>query len=273
MRRTNYGLYCSLFTAIAFLMVTGSGLTAAGAEGIAPNTTHDAAKPAPDAADRMTTLTDLQATLTVTQTDTKELDKIGKDFSLIYRLRNIVLYYKASDRVRLEGSSHVYGDALLISNGPSVFYAVPRMRIRKTEDLTDAPVHRQSLLELAGIITPETLKLMRAEFVKSDTLDGKPGGKLMEIYDLKFRMKGVGPRYRIWLDPATRVTLKREWYDSANKLRATFSYLAPHEAAPNVWLPDRCEVRNSDSVLAAILTTKDAKVNQKLGDELFEITP
>ena len=268
MRRINRGAYCSLLT-LAGLTAAVHFPVAARADGIAPKQAAEKH----DLSDRVTTLQDLQATLTVTQTDTKELDKIGKDFSVIYRLKNISLYYKVPERMRIEGSSHIYGDALLISNGPAVFYAVPRMRVRKTEDLTDAPFRRQSLLELAGIVSPETLKLMRGEFVKTETLDGKPDGKTTEVYDLRYQSKPDGIRYRIWLDPVTRVTLRREWYDSAGKLRATFTYLEPREIAPHLWLPDRCEVRNSDGKLAAILTTKDAKINQKLGDELFEITP
>ena len=266
MRRTNCGWYCGILTAGLLFAGANGGILAARADGTAP-------KPSHEVADRITSLQDLQATLTVTQTDTKELDKIGKDFSVIYRLKNIALYYKSADRMRLEGSSHVYGDALLISNGPAVFYAVPRMRVRKTEDLTDTPFRRQSLLELAGIVSPETLKLMQGEFVKTDTLDGKPGGKATEIYDLRFQSRPTGTRYRIWLDPVTRVTLRREWYDGAGKLRATFNYLEPREVAPHIWLPLRCEVRSSDDKLAAILNIKDAKVNQKLGDDLFEITP
>ncbi len=280
MRRTLYGRYRAFYTALAALAALNGGLkmAAARAEETAPKLAHDAAggaalKPAHDAAERVTAIQDLQATMTVTQTDTKELDKIGKDFSLIYRLKNIALYYKSANRLRIEGSSHVYGDALLISNGPAVFYAVPRLRIRKTDDLTDAPVRRQSLLELAGILSPETLLLMQAAFVKTDTLDGKPGGAALELYDLKYLGKPNGPRYRIWLDPVSRVTLRREWYDGSGKLRATFAYVGPHEVAPHVWLPTRCEVRNCDGNLAATLTIAEAKVNQKLGDDLFEITP
>ena len=266
MRRTNCASYCNFWGSLAALAATNGFPIAALADTAAP-------KPAHEVAERVTMIQDLQATLTVTQSDTKELDKIGKDFSVVYRLKNIALYYKSADRLRMEGSSRVYGDALLISNGPAVFYAVPRLRIRKTDDLTDAPGRRQSLLELAGVLSPETLKLMRGEFVKCNSLDGKPDGKMTEIYDLKYAGKPTGPRYRVWVDPVTRVTLRREWYDSSNKLRATFAYMEPQEIAPHIWLPAKCEVRNSDGGLAATLTIKDAKINQKLGDDLFEITP
>ena len=226
-------------------------------------------KPAHQAAEFVTQLQDLQFNLTVTKIDNTEIEKIGKDFSLIYRLKKINLYYKNADRFRMESSSRVYGDALLISNGPAVFYAVPKLNVRRTDNLTHSPTQRRSLLELAGVLGPDTLELMKAVYVKDERLNDAP----TEIYDLTYRSKPDSLRYRIWLDITTHVTLKREWYDGAGKLRATFTYEKPQEAAPGCWFPRHCVVKNSGGAVAAEFDIRDPKINQKLGDELFAIAP
>ena len=225
--------------------------------------------PGEDITNLVTPLDDLQAALSVSKFDTKELDKIGKDFGMVYRLKNLTLFFKSPDKVRMEGNSRVFGDGLLICNGPSIFYTVPKINIRRTENIADAPTRRLSLLEWGGILSKDTLRFMQGEFVKRDTLDETP----VAVYDLRYKGLPNGQRYRVWLDTKTRITLKREWYDAKNQLRATFFYSAPQEIAAGVWLPTQCEIKNSEGGTGAVMSFKDARINQGLDDALFEIKP
>jgi|GEM_PF-393785 len=211
---------------------------------------------------------DLTATLHVTKFDTKELEKIGSDFTTTYSLRNLTLSFKNPDKIRLEGKSPTRGTALMILNGPDRYFEVPKFNIHKTENLTKSPGKRQSLLEFGGVLSAETLRFMEGSFVKQEPQDGQ----MALAYDLKYQGSDTGSHYRVWINPQTRITVKREWYDSENQLRATFTYLEPHEVGPNVWLPGRVEVRNAEGNLGAVIALDTVKINQGLADSLFEVT-
>ncbi|MCW3099188.1 MAG: hypothetical protein JWL77_4806 [Chthonomonadaceae bacterium] len=218
----------------------------------------------------VTKLDDLDAALKVTKYDPLELEKIGPDFKTTYSVRNLNLQFKQPDKLRLEGHSATRGSALMILNGTMRFYSVPKFRLKKSEDLVNAPGKRQSLLEYAGLVVPDTLRFMQAQFVKLEAMNGENAA----VFDLTYQGPGAGgSHYRVWLDTRTHITLKRDWFDSANKLRATFVYLDPHEVTGGVWLPGRLEVKNAEGAVAAEVTFSDAKANQKLPDSLFDITP
>lgn len=218
----------------------------------------------------ITKLDDLDATLKVTKYESAELEKIGSDFKTTYSLRNLTMQFKQPDKLRLEGRSATRGSAVLILNGPMRFYNVPKFNLKKSEDLSGSPGKRQSLLEYAGVVVPETLHFMQAQFVKMEEGSGDP----QAVYDLTYTGAGAGgSHYRVWIDTHTHITTKREWYDSANKLKATFAYLDPHEVTSGIWLPNRMEVRNAEGMVAAEIAFSEAKANQKLPDSLFAIKP
>jgi outer membrane lipoprotein-sorting protein len=218
----------------------------------------------------VTKLDDLDAALKVTKYEPLELEKISPDFKTTYSVRNLNLQFKQPDKLRLEGHSATRGSALMILNGTVRYYSVPKFKLKKSEDLVNSPGKRQSLLEYSGLIVPDTLHFMQAQFLKMESL----GGERKAVFDLTYQGSGAGgSHYRVWIDTQTHITTKREWYDSANKLRATFVYLDPHEVTAGVWMPGRLEVKNAEGVVAAEVVFSDVKANQKLPDSLFEIAP
>ena len=215
-------------------------------------------------------MNDLEASVKVTQIDPKELEKIGSDFALNYRLKNMTLLYKSPDKLRIEGHSNLFGNALLIQNGVSRFYAIPKLRLRKTEDLKDSPLKRLSLLEYAGLLGKDTLSYMQGKFVKEDKLDGKT----VAVYELTYQSENGGKsRYRLSIDPKTRITLKRIWFDAANKVKATFLYSDPQETSSGVFMPRKCEILNAEGISAATMIYSAVKLDQGLEDALFSVTP
>lgn len=216
-----------------------------------------------------TKLEDIEATVQVTKFEPKELEKIGKDFGTTYLFRTLQFQYKQPDKMRLEGSSKVLGSGLFILNGVNRFYNVPRLGRKGKENLEKTPGKRQSLLEYCGLLSPTTLRFMQPRFLREEAFDGSPTA----IYDLTYQGVQGGSYYRLWIDTRTHVTLKREWYDGENHLRATFLYLDPKEAAPGVWLPGRIEIKNGEGTLSAATTFSDVKINQGLDDSLFAIAP
>jgi outer membrane lipoprotein-sorting protein len=215
-----------------------------------------------------TKLNDMEASVQVTKFDAQELEKISRDFSATYRLRNLTFHYKQPDKLRLEGRSPTLGTALLILNGATRYYSVPKLKLQKTEDLAKSPSKRQSLLEYGGLISPGTLRFMQGHFVREETLDGQTTA----VFDLTYQNLTNSAHFRLWIDPKTRITVKREWYDKENKLVATFTYLDPKQVADDLWLPTRAEVKNADGVTAASTAYSDVRVNQGLDDDLFTVS-
>ncbi|HZT44021.1 MAG TPA: outer membrane lipoprotein-sorting protein [Chthonomonadaceae bacterium] len=233
---------------------------------------HVAAAPpsaeASDIAHFTTRIQDLQTSVRVTQCDPGALEKIGPDFKQTYSIRNLTFLYKHPDKIRLEGHSPTLGTAVMILNGATRYFSVPRLRVKKTEDLESTPSRRQSLLEYGGLLSADTLRFMKGRFVRLETVDGSPA----DVFDLTYQGLASGSHYRLWIDPRTDVTLKRAWYDRNNNLKATFYYEQPQEVSTNVWLPSRIEVKNAEGAIAAVTTLSDVKVNQGLPDSLFSIS-
>ena len=212
-----------------------------------------------------TPIEDLAATVRVTKFEAKELDKIAPGFKTPYALRNLTLLYKNPDKLRLDGKSPLLGDAVMILNGATRFYMVPKLHVRNTEDLKAMPSRRQSLLEYGGLISNQTLSFMQAKYVGQET----EAGLETAVYNLTYRGCTGLSHYRVWIDPKTRITVKRTWYGADNTLRATFTYSEPREVAPGVWVPTQIEVKNAEGVVAAATTIENIRLNQGLADNLF----
>lgn len=250
------------FLAAALLVALPSGISRAGGAAEKKAASSDLHQ----IANLATKLDDLQATVRVTKLDSKELEKIGRDFSFTYRIHTLTLQYKQPDKMRLTGKFPALGEARIIVNGTTRLFDVPRFE-KKVEDLEKSPSKRQSLLEYGGLVAPETLRFMQGSFVKQETLDGHEA----LVFDMTYQGVTAGSHYRVWIDPETRITIKREWYNREDKLKATFLYLEPREVEKGIWLPSRVEVKNADGVTAATTTLDDIKVNQGISDSLFTI--
>ena len=243
---------------IGLLCGGGWGRVAAAPPGVEAN----------DIARFTTRIADLQTTVRVTECDPSALEKIGQDFKQTYSIRHLTFLYKNPDKIRLEGHSPTLGTALMILNGATRYFSVPRLRVKKTEDLESTPTRRQSLLEYGGLLSADTLSFMKGQFVRQETVNGSPA----DVFDLTYQGVASGSHYRLWIDPRTDVTLKRAWYDLHNNLKATFFYEEPREVSTHVWLPSRIEVKNAEGATAAVTTLSDVKVNQGLPDSLFSIS-
>jgi len=222
-----------------------------------------------DIAKLTTALTDLEATIKVTKYDSAELEKIGSDLKTTYSLRNVNFQYKQPDKIRIEARSQTRGSALLIMNGATRYYEVPKLKIKKSENLEAHPGRRQSLLEYAGLVSTGTLEFMDATMLREEKL----GDRNTIVYNLRFQGEDKGSFYRVWIDKDTHVTMKREWRDGADKLRATFVYSDLKEIAQGIWMPTKVDVKNAEGASAAQLSMTDIKPNQGLTDAPFTPTP
>src|SRR5207248_2708258 len=131
-----------------------------------------AARPAEPRLEEMATagLTDLQANVHVLQSDAGELRKISREFGLAYKLKGLVLRYKRPDKLRMEGR---IGDAeaILVLNGSSSYYSIPRLHLTRREDVGSSPGGRYSLMQV-GLLCRGDLRTATARYLRDEILDG-----------------------------------------------------------------------------------------------------
>ena len=174
---------------MCFVLVSPSTILAGGVK----NSIH------PDITELTTPIQDMEATVHVSQADTKELEKIGRDFGTTYRFRKLTFQYKQPDKLRLEAHSNILGLALLILNGPLRYYSIPKLHLRNKENLLNSPAKRQTLLEYGGLLSTDTLHLMNSKFLRSETINGDN----LSVYELKYQGAPSGSYYLLWIDPKT----------------------------------------------------------------------
>lgn len=217
----------------------------------------------------ITPIKDLEAAVKVTKYEPAALEKIGSDFKTTYSIRSLTLFYKQHDKIRLDGRSATRGNASFIINGAMRYVMIPRINIKTTENLTDKPGKRQSLLEYAGLLTKGTLDFMQPKLLREE----KEDGKTLKVFELRYQGEQQGSYFHLWIDTETGISYKREWFDSAGKLRARFQYDDAKELESKTWVPTRVHIHNADGEIAAVLVLSEIKINQGLDDSLFQVKP
>lgn len=202
---------------------------------------------------------DLEARVTVDKADLTQLEKINRDFGILYRLREVTIRYRDPDKFRMDNRLGVF-----IVNGGQRYLRVPQLGLRKKDDMGTALAKRHSLLDI-GILTPARLEQLRWRYLRQDTIQGRS----LPVFEITFGDEET-TRYHLWMDPAKKCVVRRQWFDGTKGLRATFDYLQPVEAVQGVWVPTRIEVRNADGALAGATVYANLKVNQGLPDALFD---
>lgn len=220
----------------------------------------------------ISTVRDLEASVSVTHADLPALEKINKDFGIAYRLREVTIRYKEPDKFRMESRIGV-----MIVNGPTRIIRVPQLGIRKRDEVGEALSRRHSLLDL-GLVATGAVARLDATYLRSETL-GEVRAHIFEVRPKPSPADGAtappaaasGDRYLLWVDPVRKIVLRRRWVDDDGSVRATFDYLEPREVGPGTWMPTKIEVRNGAGVLAGATTYRDIKINRSPSDTLFAI--
>ncbi|MDE2127962.1 MAG: hypothetical protein KGJ62_15380 [Armatimonadetes bacterium] len=221
---------------------------------------------APDPAHFCSAASTLQGKVLVTRYVPDALAKIGPDFRTLYAVRKLKFAWKQPGKIRIEGTSPILGSALLLVDGPTRTFEVPKLRIHQTQNLATHPTQRLSILEYAGLISADTVKEMHWAHVGAADLNGHQ----TEIYDLAWLGVTSRSHYRVWIDDDTHITDQRAWFDSAGKLKATFRYEAPQQIVPGIWAPTRIVILNADGAVGAETELSDVSANGVLADSLFQ---
>ena len=211
-----------------------------------------------------TKLDDFSATMHVAQHDDHAAEKITRDFGMIYKLRgDVSVKYKEENKMRLDARVGV-GKITLIVNGT-------QQKVRSTigvnsnSNLGTSPGKRKTLLD-AGLLSEGYLAYTESQFLRFQPFQGVT----CAVFRISYRNKQEDTSHRIvWIDPKTKITLKREEYNQEGKLNAVYYYRDPQEVAPGIWFPTRIEVYNNENQKAGETVYKNIKVNQGLSDSIF----
>lgn len=192
-----------------------------------------------------------------------ELGKINKDFGEMYKFDSVEVKIKEPFMLRLTGTVNDTS-VLFVQNGATRYWSVPKLRLKKRENLDEEPGKRQTPLDF-GFLTPTMFQsLFVSQYVRADRATNDA------VFDVRYHPRfEYGSWFRIWIDPAKKVITKREWYRRQRHL-ATFYYLDAKEEG-GVWLPTRMRVKNVDDKIAGETVYEAMKINRGLDDDLFKV--
>jgi outer membrane lipoprotein-sorting protein len=211
-------------------------------------------------------LDDFTAIMRVQQHDDNALRKISKDFGMIYKIKgDIQLRYKEENRMRIDGALGA-SKATLIVAGEKQIVRIPSLGLSTTDNLGESPGKRKTLLDV-GLLSEGYLSYTQAVFKGVRPVVGIQ----CAVFEISYTDKKLDTSHRIvWIDPKTKVVLKREEYSQEGKLNAVFVYKDPKEIAPGVWFPSAIEVTNNQGQKAGTTEYSNVKVNTGLEDSVFK---
>lgn len=203
---------------------------------------------------------DMSATLRVTETNWRELEKCGTDFKRTYYFKRMNVAYQYPNKTRME--TKALGTTLLIIfNGDTRYYKVPLKT--ETSSVAGQPGQKQGLLQF-GIYAPDYLTLdYEPHFVREE--------KNLQLIRLTQR-RSVNKSYElIWVNPKTHIIERRQSWNGDNVLTMELRYKDVKEARPGIFVPYRIEIYNPEGKLGAAQAVENLTVNTGLADALFAI--
>lgn len=207
-------------------------------------------------------LKDATFTAKVDSANQRELAKINKDFAQSYRFRQMSVRMKEPFKLRLE-STVDDTQIFFIINGGTKLIRVPRAGITDRQDVSLKPGMRQTALDF-GLIPPSLFSnFFQAKFVRQERRDNTM------VFDLTYvpRLDDKS-RYRVWVDPQRKYTVRREWYSQWGNLMATFLYEEPKQVG-GVWFPTKVTVRNAENKVGGVTRYSNLAANTGIDEALF----
>lgn len=209
-------------------------------------------------------LDDFTATMSVVSVNERELGKISKESILIYKFGTASIRYKEPNKVRIEGNAQGT-KATFILNGSTQWAALNNFKTKK--DFGKSPGKRKSLMDM-GLVSEYYLTYTNARFLREGTVDGTPVG----VFDMTYKDRDEDTSHHIvYIDPKTKVVLKRESYSQDGKLQAVYFFKKVTEIRPGIWFPTLIEAQNVDRIIAGSMAYKNIKVNTGLSDDIFHL--
>ncbi|MBC7807829.1 MAG: hypothetical protein H7145_16980 [Akkermansiaceae bacterium] len=203
---------------------------------------------------------DMSATLRVTETDWRELEKCGSDFKRTYYFKRMNVAYRYPNQTRMETKA-LGATLLIIFNGDTRFYKIPLKT--ETSSVAGQPGQKQGLLQF-GIYAPDYLILdYEPHFVRTE--------KNIQVIRLTQRRSNNKSFELLWVNPKTHLIERRQSWNGDNELTMELRYKDVKEVRPGIFVPHRIEIYNPQGKLGAAQAVENLTVNTGLADALFAI--
>lgn len=200
-------------------------------------------------------------TVRVVKGDQRELGKINKDFGQAYRIESTKVQIKEPMRLKVESQVDDVNASYTVNGHKRMFKF---KAFKQVQDLTNSPGKLQTTFDF-GVLTPALFNsLYSAKFVRTDRETGAG------VFDLRYQFAGDTSHSRVWLDPAKKVVIKREWFNQEGRQLATFLYQNPKKFG-NFWINTKVVVKNVEDKIAGITSLEGIAVNQGISDGVFEL--
>ena len=205
---------------------------------------------------------DLTGTVVNVYANTRELQKIDKNFGQSYEFEKAKVTFKHPDKFRMEGYLGLVR-IVYITSGYNRIVRIPAINRTKRENLRDESGKAQTCLDI-GIVTDG---LWLYYTVKPEDTEQTDSGPVIVLH----LTRSGDPRLteRIWLDGKTFKLLKREKYEEGGDLKARFIYKNHRNVGDVLWAPSRVESYSPAGVLVAATEFRDIKVNNNVADSEF----
>ncbi|MFN8219917.1 MAG: outer membrane lipoprotein-sorting protein [Fimbriimonadales bacterium] len=206
---------------------------------------------------------DATFTATILESNQAELKKINRDFAASQRFGTTKAFLKEPNMMKLT-STVDDTDVVMLLVGTKRTYIVPKIKLKKSEDLGNSPGKRQTTLDF-GMITPAIFNnLFVAKFLRVD----RESGNL--VFDLTYQTPKYDDtsRQRVFVDKDKRYVTRRVWFNQEGQLLATFYYSKP-KFENGVWFPTYCMVKNAEDKVAGVTEYQSMKINSGLPDSIF----
>ena len=214
-------------------------------------------------------LIDFSAYIHLVRYDAAAGRRINKDFGLIYEWMrkshsDLLLRFRLPDMMRIDGRFGAATGIYIVNSTAQDVRLSVGLNVRT--DLSKTPGKRKTLLDM-GLLSEDYLSYTEAKFMGARPYEGK----MCAVFNISYRDKSLDTSHRlVWIDPETKITVKREEFSQQGKLRSIWYYRKPKEVAPNLWMPSIIEIDDNQGNLAGETEYRDVKVNIPMSLDLFK---
>ncbi len=206
-------------------------------------------------------LKDMRATVSVVQSNRKELEKMGKTFAEGYQFKKATVAFKCPDKFKVNGTLGMV-KAEFITTGTKRIVRIPSMKMKKIEDISDEVQKRMTSLDV-GVVSPSIWQVYKIALERTESNEQ---GK---VYVLELTTDGSKKSQLVWVTEVGHKLIRRDRLQDDGSIKVKTVY-SGHKDTSGVWVPTKAEVYNGDGKLAAVTDTKDIVVNAGIDDKEFE---
>jgi hypothetical protein len=198
----------------------------------------------------------------VVQRNDAELKQMGSSFSQAYRFTGSNIWYEEPLKLRLESTAGKFKVTYVINGDRK---KATGAGLSKTWNIKGQPGRLQTL-STVGLATPSWLALCNAKYIGTEVFKGR----VVKVFELKYRDAPDGSWFRVSLDPETRTMPVMKVFSPEGKLKVTYHFMKPVKTR-GVHVPTRIEVFSPRGVLAAVTEVRGIVVDQPIDGGRFAL--